>query len=947
MKKIILFVIAILFGANIASAQVIIDGKYTVENVELDTVPAYFNLLELFARQQDYKGLKVPALTQAGIDLLKADILAAPDSLSYQFYAKGLVVFNLDVNCMQIWKDTTFWSSCGGPKPAKAEIRNCSAARAYGLYIAGEPLTQGHYLSLPIWVEEKGFYEIMVIARRNGVNNGYFFATSGTFIADQREFAINIPVTGTPLNAETDSLIIYFNNVEMDCKPLVEVHAPDPDYTIVDVTVVPQPFPIETDLSDEMEYYATVKLRVNIPGEYKLTTSEVNGYVFSGEGEIEDASGFNPAGSFPQFVEVTVPVTGSALQYGTGIDHFTLGTLNAVNPSNFPFTVQLAGATFTIDCAGVTFSSEFNNIKTYNAIPSTAEITLPVNVTYAGSTIIKANFEDVEFSSVAPGTSNPAGTPSGTTKLNLGNQIIKLRPINSSQTPVDQGMWPVTYSSTLGGLMPWYCETDSVEVKPSFAQMSTLAFAHYHGTGEAAGTGGSATAPYPSKTTGGVYTVDPYISDDLTVQHPRDNPVTSITLTATVSIPGDYNYSLLLNGITYAASGTLTTTGSHTITLTPTGTLTDWNQKVVEDTIQWYKVGDTLGNPTGEMIVPMSFMYRAIVVLSLGSRDGTTYGDRPFGKNASGIVSAPSLEIWNENNFGPKENSTKFVGDFVVYNGVDDASQSATGAKRLYTDAHAGQLQSFINNQKPDIIFMMAGTDELTDSMTNVLARFVKETKGMLNISTYNYPASAALFNKIYDLSGTAAYSGSSTTTVNDGSATADFITYTWNTSYNNRIAPTAEDDILFMGGPFKPEAATWNNTDYKKFVADDCGDGTAVLINKLPPSVKVLAYRSGNSASTTNTNNYTTHAYMLRDTNLGFFWCGDYAWANGRPSSISDRAAWPNRADASGNLLPASAQPFGAASLTSSSASAIYNNIAFCNSFAWAIDYAAVNRVP
>ncbi|MDR1762868.1 MAG: hypothetical protein LBR64_02765 [Dysgonamonadaceae bacterium] len=947
MKKILFLIITLLLGARIASAQVLIGGSYQVDGVEIDTVPVNFTLLELFSFQEKYKGLKIPALDQTGIDKAAKLITDPTDSLSYKFYANGLILFNLSNQCMQVWQDTAFWNLCGGPKPAKGEIRNCDAVRVYGMYIAGNPLTTAHYISIPIWVEEKGTYSITVEAKRNGLSNGYFYMTSGTFTDEGREFVINIPATGTPITAQMDSLYITFNNELSSCTRMVEVKPPTPDYTIVDVQPVPQPFPIEVDLGDPLTYYAVVKLRVNVPGEWQLTTSQVNGYSFAGHGDIESASGYNPAGSFPQTIEVSIPVTGTALQYGTGLDHFTLGTMNSLNPSNYPFTVELANVAFTIDCANVTFSSHFDDLKTHIAIPSAAEITLPVNVTYAGSTIVKANFEHIEFSSVAPGTSNPAGSPAGTTKLNLGAQTIKLRQSTTPSTPTDDGVWPVIYSSSLGGLMQWYCDKDSVEIKVSHAQMSALEFVSYNGTGEAYGTGGSDKLhPYSSKTTGGVYTVDPYVSPDSLVQHPRDNPVQSITVKGTVTIPGDYDYSITLNGITYSATGTFTATGAQNITLTPSGTLTDWSQKVVQDTIFWYKTTDTPDNPTGQLVVPMSFMFRAMRILSLGSRNSGY--DRPFGKNisTSNSTSSAHMEVWNETNFGPMEHSIKFVGDFIVDNGITGTSQTRTDDEMLSSASDATALAKYINDSVPDIMFYMAGTATLDDAIIDVLVDFVKNKKGMLNISTYNYSVSARLFNLLYNLSGTSAYSGSSTIGINNGSATADFITYP-TLSHNNRIAPDAENDILFMGGPFKPDSATWYNTSYKKFVADDCGDGNSILISKLPSTVKVLAYRSGNAGSTANSNNYTTHAYMLRDTIMGFFWCGDYAWANGAYANRAVRDAWPNRADQYGNLLPASAQPFGAASLTSSSASALYNNVAFCNSFAWAIDYAAYNRVP
>jgi len=279
-----------------------------------------------------------------------------------------------------------------------------------------------------------------------------------------------------------------------------------------------------------------------------------------------------------------------------------------------------------------------------------------------------------------------------------------------------------------------------------------------------------------------------------------------------------------------------------------------------------------------------------------------------------------------------------------VDNGTGNDSQTSTAAQLPNTLPEATTLAKYINDSVPDIIFFMAGSATLVDSIINVLVDFVNVKKGMLNISTYNESVTAKLLNQIYGLTGTAAYNGSSVGTPG-GATKYDF---TEITSYCNRILDDAASDLIFEGGPFKPDSTKW--ADNPRFVADDFGDGRGILISKLPATLKPLAYRTntytvGTDGQKNGGTDYTDHAYMVRDTVKGFFWCGDYAWANGRPNQLpaTGQTVYPNYCGPDDATTPKTLIQPG----LYLGSRYIYNNIAFCNSFAWAIDYAAVNRVP
>jgi hypothetical protein len=746
---------------------------------------------------------------------------------------------------------------------------------------------------------------------------------------------------GIPHIAQTDQVKIYINDKEQECDVPLVIQPKAPDYIIVSAKQLYPSWPILTDFTTAAEsdhYQIQVTLLVYSPGPWGIVSSENNGYSFAGSGNIADAQGYNPLGKFPQTVIVTGPVAvGQADVYGTGKDVFTISTTTSATPSNASVDIYLTEGGISIDpdrCEAVILHG-LDNLKVGQAIPTDSYIDLPINVNVPCQLVVYARVSGLVFKS----TPDPIAFTKNTSS-------VRLYPTTTPQAPTTPGDFPIAF--TASNAAPWTTEknslvtvpstcTPSVTVKPSKMQMAPggLKFVSYNGTGTAFGYGGGSstvhvTNPVSDKETGGIYTIDPYVSSDLTVQHPRDNAVTSITIEATASIPGDYDYSITLNGITYAKSGTVTTAGTYQITLTSTGTLTDYNQKVVSDDIEYYTTGDdpTLGTPSGRLTIPMSFVYRPMKVLSLGPRNYVS--DRPFPKGSTKTTgtSSANWEIWNEANFGPLPTSTKFVGDFVVHNGIGSDSLNLTQpTAQTLSNSTTGKaaFDTYLASQKPDIIYLMA--DVLNDLSYHIasLADFVNNKGGVLIISSYHIASSASLFNAIYGIS---TFTGTSVATA---TGTADFTTVA---SLTNRIVPAAENDILLNNGPFKPDPTTWNNSSLVKYLADDVGDGRGVLISKLPPTLKPIAYRSGTSSDATD------YAFIVRDTDKGFVWSGDYGWANGQIliGPAATRIAYPNYIDSSG--IPTQPGLY-------SGSRYIYNNIAFCNSFAWAIDYAALHRVP
>ncbi|MCL2436213.1 MAG: hypothetical protein FWD09_08795 [Lentimicrobiaceae bacterium] len=104
MKKLtfltILAALAVVFSIGKLSAQV---------NVGADVAPHSFSMLEVQGQNQadgSYGGLRLPQLTTTQRDGLKSS-LNVPE-------AKGLMIFNTTINCVEVWNGTAWKSLCEG-----------------------------------------------------------------------------------------------------------------------------------------------------------------------------------------------------------------------------------------------------------------------------------------------------------------------------------------------------------------------------------------------------------------------------------------------------------------------------------------------------------------------------------------------------------------------------------------------------------------------------------------------------------------------------------------------------------------------------------------------------------------------------------------------------------------------------------------------------------------
>ncbi|MDR1762863.1 MAG: hypothetical protein LBR64_02740 [Dysgonamonadaceae bacterium] len=815
MKKLLIFIISLLFAANHLSAQILIGSK--------DSIPMNFSALELIQSQEKYRGMTLPRMNQTGIDYLKNLILNSPvsDSLNYAELAKGLSIFNTDINCMMVWQDTAFWSLCGGPGRADGEIRNCSEVKVHGMYIAGNPLTSGHYISVPIWVTSKGDYEITAVTK-NG--NGYFFSTSGNFYDENREYVVNVSVSGQPVLAGNDTLVITFNGMEQTCVPVVVVNPATPDYTIVGVQPVPQPFPITVPLDDPMKYYATVTLSVYVPGEWKLNTPPVNGYQFSGYGKIEEASGFNENGIFPQLVKVIVPVTGVALQYGTGRDNFVMSTLNAVNQSNYPFVVELAGVQFTMKCGQIEYSSHFSNLKKDVVIPTAASITIPINVTYAGTTNVTATFAGVTFRS-------------GSQFLALGDRTVTLYPIDALQAPNEIGNnIPIAFESSLGGLMPHYC-TETVKVVEPIA-----------------------TFTIAGNVPDSAWHISPITA--------RNKKVDLMQINVTTSIAGNYHLTASGNGITYSGYGHLDV-GPGVITLFRDMDTSPENGPVG-------KVDYYCTNSDGSQVhFIVDYVYSTLNILSLTPNRAS----RGLYGSFQTPVADNEMTQWirNPDYFGPEgivKMAPKAEGAYMSPNIIHytDYSQVNTWEG----------LANVINTNHIDIIVLAYDWDVnyfATNGMAEVLADFVLHKRGVLICGAeYNLSSVVKMMNYIWQATGSDALNTTADITQSSNAS------FTGNVvDHDEAVVLDIADEPLIKGsgayGSFGDVAGKKLQIDYN--------NANWIRTENLPQYYKDNSVIIATCPDTETTVWYRGHIAVMRHKTLGFVYLGDSGWTDGDANQV------------------------------------------------------------
>jgi hypothetical protein len=104
----------------------------------------------------------------------------------------GLMIYNMDVNCLQYWNSNAWVSNCASSNNGTATIADCTTGALNGTYQGGTAMNSGNTVILSVNVTQTGSW----IASSNTAN-GVTFNGTGTFTATGTQ-NITLTASGTP-----------------------------------------------------------------------------------------------------------------------------------------------------------------------------------------------------------------------------------------------------------------------------------------------------------------------------------------------------------------------------------------------------------------------------------------------------------------------------------------------------------------------------------------------------------------------------------------------------------------------------------------------------------------------------------------------------------------------------------------------------------------------------
>lgn len=387
-----------------------------------------------------------------------------------------------------------------------------------------------------------------------------------------------------------------------------------------------------------------IALAVTGPGSYIIEGTTTNGYFFSASGS------FPATGNYT----LTLPATGAPQNPAPAPGNDIIISINGT-PSGCvkKAIVNPAPIEFAINCG----SAVVHGTYTQGTVTGSSNtITLPVNVTYGGNSVISTN------------TVNGISFSSGPVTLSPGLQNITL---HASGTPTSSG----AFSYTINGIgSTAACPVNVTVVPAPVTYAMTCA----------------------SVSTAGNYEV---------------GKVTDATNTMTIPVnviyPGNWNVSTnVVNGIKWSGSGTFSTTGNQNIVLTASGTPVD--------------AGDftyTITSNSSSGVITCSknqvSAYRKMRVLGLGTGiayvpdpSNATYSASIIPKTAAnfGTLSSSTVKSYGLDVIARNANTGTALKNFINSNNIDII---ILGYDYNGTDAATLQvLYDFVHHKKGVLIYM-------------------------------------------------------------------------------------------------------------------------------------------------------------------------------------------------------------------------------------------------
>jgi hypothetical protein len=556
--------------------------------------------------------------------------------------SNGLLIFNTNSNCFDYWDAlrVQWLSMCGTPPPAVFDVSaaQCSLVIANGTYKQGVTLSGDNTLTVPVTVTQAGTYTMTATTA-----NGYYFEAGGSF-PSAGVYDITLKGTGRPNSGYDagdpgDVITVILNGVVCDCTPHIYIEKANVDFAISCGSLTRfGSYNIGIPLTSENKL--TLDVNVSNTGFWSMRTTTVNGYSFMGQGT------FTKTGL--QTVELLG--TGAPIASGTNLFDITSNASTVAGGSCNGISVIVAPVAFTMDCAGATQSGAYMQNVALNSTNNT--ITLPINVTATGATTISTN------------TVNGVSFTSGPIVLTkLGADTVVLR---GTGTPTSGA----TAELTVTGIQ------------------TTTATCYYNLT--IAKQPIAFTMTCNSITTSGSYVPNIAMTSE-----------NSMAVPVNVTYVGDYTISTnTLNGISFSATGTFTTTGNQTITLKASGTPTAGGSYS-------YTISTNSTSSSVTCSKAILFTYRPMVVAGIG--DGLyNPGSVNNGQTSYAVLA-------NQTNFGT-------TGKVQILQGLKLVNYGAPSATTLKNN---------INRDNTDIIHIAYNFQPNADVIA-VLADFVKNKKGVV-----------------------------------------------------------------------------------------------------------------------------------------------------------------------------------------------------------------------
>lgn len=224
------------------------------------------------ATPDKYNGIIIPRYTET-----QRDVQLTPNMNTAQ---NSMLIYNITEDCYNYWNHAEQeWKSLCGALGKSQFTFDCAAIQVKGNYVKGRELTSSHYLTIPVTVTKAGEYTFYATTV-----NGYSFFISGTFLKPG-SYTIQAAGQGIPVAAQTDDLAINANGVDVTCTPPVKVNVQTDiaTYTLNCSSVSVHGTYLK-GVALTSSNNITMNVNVSTPGSYIITTTMLNGVIFTTSG---------------------------------------------------------------------------------------------------------------------------------------------------------------------------------------------------------------------------------------------------------------------------------------------------------------------------------------------------------------------------------------------------------------------------------------------------------------------------------------------------------------------------------------------------------------------------------------------------------------------------------------------------------------------------------------